>query len=91
MPNMTDIDYVKGLKANMHLVFDSPQGKEVLRYLEMTCCWYNPAFIPNNPDMTMINDGKRQVLATIKSILDLNADQIVSLAQRQENRVTDAF
>jgi hypothetical protein len=72
------------LKSNMHACFDSPQGKEVMSFLERSCCWYRSVWVPGEPDMTLINDGKRQVLATIKSILDLNPDQIAELSRRAE-------
>lgn len=81
---MTDINYVRKLKANMDSTFNSPQGKEVMAFLEQTCCWYKSVWEPNNPDMTLINDGKRQVIATIKTILELSPDQILSLAQQKE-------
>lgn len=81
---MTDRDFVAGLKSNMHVVFDSPQGKEVMRFLEMSCCWYRSVWDPQTPDLTLINDGKRQVLATIKTILECSPDQIVQLAKQKE-------
>jgi hypothetical protein len=84
MNSMTDIDYVRGLKSNFHAVFDTPQGKEIIRFLEMSCSWYQPVYVPANPELTLINDGRRQVLSTIKSILELSPDQIVSLAQQKE-------
>jgi hypothetical protein len=84
MNNMTDGAYVSGLKSNMHAVFDTPQGKEILKFLELTCCWYQPVFVPQDPQMTLINDGRRQVVATIKTILELNAEQIVALAKSKE-------
>lgn len=80
---MNDIEYVRGLKSNFHQVFDSPQGKEVLKYLEITCGWYRPVYAKDN-DLTLVNDGKRQVIATIKSILDLSPEQIVYLAGKEE-------
>lgn len=82
--NLTDRDTVVGIKSNFHATFDSPQGKEVIRFLEQTCCWYQSTFDPSHPDLTFINDGKRQVLATIKTILELNPDQIVALAKQKE-------
>lgn len=81
---MTDLSYVKAMKSNMHVTFDSPQGKEVMKFLEQTCCWYSSVWSPDSPDMTLINDGKRQVLATIKTILELSPEQLVSLAQQKE-------
>jgi hypothetical protein len=81
---MTDINDVGALKANMHACFDTPQGKEVMRFLEKSCCWYQSVWSPNSPDMTLINDGKRQVLATIKTILELSPTLIVEMAKQSE-------
>jgi hypothetical protein len=82
--DMTNRDYVARLKSNMHVVFDTPQGKEIMRFLENTCCWRQSVWSPGNPEMTLINDGKRQVISTIKTILDLSPEQIVTLATQKE-------
>ncbi len=74
-------DEAAALKSNMHSTFDTATGKEVIKFLERHCCWYRSVWAPDNPDMTLINDGKRQVLATIKTVLELNPDQIASLAK----------
>lgn len=84
MSSMKDLNYVKTLKGDMHIAFDSPSGQEVMRFLEMTCCWYKSVWHPGEPDMTLINDGKRQVLATIKTILECTPEQIVALAGQKE-------
>lgn len=84
MNAMTDLGYVKAVKSNFHATFDSLQGKEVIRFLERTCCWYKSCFDPSQPEMTLINDGKRQVLATIKTILELSPEQLVELAKQKE-------
>ena len=81
---LTNLEEVKGIQANLHAVFDSPQGKEVMKFLELNCCWYQSVFVPADPNMTLINDGKRQVLATIKTILDLDANTITEIAKQQE-------
>lgn len=82
--DMTDKVYVESLKSNFHSTFDSPQGKEVIKFLEKTCCWYQSTLMPGHPELSQQNDGKRQVLATIKTILELSADQIVQLANEKE-------
>jgi len=84
MNSLTDKKYVSALKSNVHATFDSPQGQEVMEFLEQTCCWYQSVWDKDNPDMTLINDGKRQVLATIKTILTLSPEQIVALAEQKE-------
>ena len=82
---MTDDSYVKGLKANMHAVFDTPQGKEVMTFLEQSCGWYESVFSPDNRDLILINAGRREVLATIKTFLKQSPEHIVALAQLKEN------
>lgn len=82
--NMTDYKYVSGLKSNAHAVFDTPQGKELMKFLEISCGWYHSVFNPQDPNMTLIQDGKRQVVATIKTLLELSPEQIVQLAKAKE-------
>jgi hypothetical protein len=82
MIDMSDREQVGALKSNLHAVFDTPQGQEVMRFLEISCKWYSSVWDPQNPDMTLINDGKRQVIATIKTMLELSPDQIVTLASK---------
>lgn len=82
--NLTDKQEVTLLKSNIHACFDTPQGKEVMRFLEATCCWYQSTLMPGHPELSQQNDGKRQVVATIKTILELSPDQIVALAQQKE-------
>jgi hypothetical protein len=79
-----DRDQVAALKSNMHITFETPQGREVLRFLEISCGWYKSVFDPQDPNMTLINDGKRQVIAMIKTILELTPDQIVALVKDKE-------
>jgi hypothetical protein len=84
MIDLRDKDQAAALKSNIHAVFESAPGKEVMEFLEQTCCWYQSCLVPGDPDMTLINDGKRQVLATIKTIMRLNADQISGLVRAKE-------
>ena len=83
--NLTDLNYVKGLQSNLRVVFDTPQGKEVMEFLESACGWYQSVFDPSNKDLCLINDGKRQVLATLKTLMKLTPEQIVALAKEKEN------
>ena len=72
---------VKALQSNMRASLDTPQGKEVISFLEEICGWYD--FNEIDPNMILIKHGKRQVLATIKTLLKLNPDQIVALAKKE--------
>lgn len=79
-----EINDIKALKANVHATFDTPQGKEVMRFLEKSCCWYQSVWVPGQAELTLINDGKRQVLATIKTILECSPDQISAIINQAE-------
>jgi len=82
--DITNIDDVKGLQSNLHVVFDSPSGKEVMTFLEHSCGWFESIFDPINKDRILINAGKREVIATIKTLLRLPAETIVSMAKQRE-------
>lgn len=84
MINMKNKRDVAALKSNMHATFDTPQGKEVMLFLEQSCSWYQSIYDPSSPDLSLINDGKRQVLATIKTLLKLGPEQIVALVKQSE-------
>ena len=82
MNSLTNIDYVKGLKSNLRASLETEQGKEVIKFLEDLCGWYD--FNEIDPNKILVAHGKRQVLATIKTLLNLNAEQIVAIAVQKE-------
>ena len=82
MNSLTNIDYVKGLKSNLRASLETEQGKEVIKFLEELCGWYD--FNKIDPNKILVAHGKRQVLATIKTLLNLNAEQIVAIAVQKE-------
>ena len=77
--DLTDLKQVRMIQQEMHQVFDSPSGKEVMRFLEQACGWYD--FSGTDPDAILIAHGKRQVLATIKTLLDHPAEQVKLVAE----------
>lgn len=85
MVNFKDVNSVRKLKANIDFIFNTPQGKEVMEYLEEACGWYESVWDINNRDLTLINDGKRQVIATIKTILRLSPQEIVDVVKSKED------
>lgn len=82
MNSLANIDYVKGLKSNLRASLETEQGKEVIKFLEELCGWYD--FNEIDPNKILVAHGKRQVLATIKTLLNLNAEQIVAIAVQKE-------
>jgi hypothetical protein len=81
MKSLTDIDYVKGLKGNLRASLDTETGKEVIKFLEQLCGWYD--FSETDPNRILIAHGKRQVLATIKTLLELTPELIVAIAKEK--------
>lgn len=82
--DLKNIEEVKGLQSNLRACFDNPQGKEVMKFLEEACGWYESIFDPVNKDMILINAGKREVVATVKTLIRLDANQVVELAKQKE-------
>jgi hypothetical protein len=81
--SLADRDYVAGLKSNMHATFDSPQGKEVMKFLEKIGGWTPSIMDSNETNDIIARDANRKLLGTIKTILELKVDQIVELAGKE--------
>lgn len=81
MTNLQNLDEVKALQSNLRASLDTPQGHEVIAFLEQVCGWYD--FAATDPDLILIGHGKRQVLATLKTLLKLSAEEIVVTVSNQ--------
>lgn len=81
MIGLTDLDYVKALQSNLRATLDTPQGLEVMKFLDGLCGWYD--FSETDPNLILINHGKRQVLASIKTLLRCSPEQIVQITKEE--------
>lgn len=72
------------LKSNLHATFDSPQGKEAMKFMENIGGWTPTMYDSKETNDIIARDANRQLIGTIKTILTLSPDQIVALAQKQE-------
>lgn len=79
MINLSNIEDVKALQSNFRASLDTPQGKEVMVFLEQICGWYD--FQEREQNTILINHGKRQILATIKTLLRLKPEEIVAITE----------
>ena len=82
MIKLDDIHQVKILKSNLRASLETDAGREVMKFLEQVCGWYD--FTEIDPNLILITHGKRQVLATIKTLLELAPEQIVAIAKEKE-------
>lgn len=80
MTNLSDMTQVKALQSAMRAL--PWYHKDVMEFLEQICGWYD--FTENDPTKILINHGKRQVLATIKTLLELSPEQVAYIAQQKE-------
>lgn len=81
MIDLRNIDDVKALQSNLRGSLDTTPGKEVMAFLEDICGWYD--FKEVDDKRILIGHGKRQVLATIKTLLKLQPEQIIAMAQQE--------
>ena len=73
-------DYIKGLESDLR----TSSGQAIVAFLEEACGYDNSVYAPNNPDMTLINDGKRQVIATLKTLLKVTPAEFIKLVKSKE-------
>ena len=80
MIDLTKIEDVRALQSYARVLFDTPSGKEFMNFLEQICGWYQFNEIETN--QVLIANGKRQILATIKTLLEHSPEQIVAVANQ---------
>ena len=82
MVDLTNLSHIKRIQGEMRMVFDSPSGKEVLEFLEQIAGWYD--FNDTDRDQILVSHGKRQLLASIKTLLKHSAEDIQLVAKQKE-------
>lgn len=81
--DLTNIEYVKGLQSNIRIALDSPQGKEVMKFIEEIGSWTPTIFDTLETNEVVARDANRRLIGTLKSLLELSADEIVLLAKNE--------
>lgn len=83
MVDFKNVQEVKGLKQDLDQVFNTPQGKNVLKFMQELGGWYPTVWDSRDTNDIIYRDANRQLLGTIRTILDLSPEQIVALAAKQ--------
>lgn len=65
---MTTLDYAKQLKNDVESVFATDQGKRLMVLLEQLGHYNIPTWTKDSNEF-LINEGKRQIVLTLKTIL----------------------
>lgn len=84
MIDLTDINYVKGLQSNLRILFESPQGKEVMNFIELIGSWTPNITDPMDTNSIIARDANRRLIGTIKTLLTATPEQIIALATKEE-------
>ena len=79
--DMTNIDEIKALQSNLRATFDTPQGKEVMRYIESIGSWYPRMSDSGETNEIIARDANRRLIGTIKTMMQLTPEQIAALSQ----------
>lgn len=71
-------------RRSYHAVFNSPEGKEVLKDLAQFCGSMKSSFSPD-PYQTAFREGRREVWLRIQTHLKLTEDDIFNLYEQEKN------
>jgi hypothetical protein len=74
-------DEAAALKSNMHTTFESPQGKEIMRFIEKIGNWTPTVFDSMDTNDIIARDANRRLIGTLKTIMEISPDQIVTLTE----------
>ena len=79
--NLGDLKEVKGVQTALR---SKPiSDPDVMKFLERLCGWFD--FNQEDEKKILIQHGKRQVLATLKTLLECSPEQVAYIAKENEN------
>jgi len=82
MTNLTKINEIRGLQSNLRAVFDTPQGKEVMKFIKEIGSWYPTVFDTVETNEVIARDANRRLIGTLLSLIELNPEQVVALSKQ---------
>lgn len=77
MIDLKNLDDVRVLQSNLRSSLGTPQGQEVMKFLEWHFGFYD--FSDMDTNHVLVKNGGRQVIATIKTLLEKTPEEIVAL------------
>ena len=77
------IDEAKVLKQNIHATFETPSGKETMKFLEKIGGWTPSIYDSGDTNEIIARDANRRLIGTIKTIMELTSEQIVTLTSKE--------
>ena len=84
MINLTNIGEVIALQSNIRTTFDTPQGKECMKFIEQIGSWTPTVFDTLDTNEVIARDANRRLIGTLKSLLTLKPSEITQMANQGE-------
>lgn len=79
--SLSNPEYVNALQANLRATFDTPHGKEVMRFMEKIGSWTPTVLDSSETNEIIARDANRRLIGTLKTIMQCSVDQIVALSK----------
>jgi hypothetical protein len=77
---MIDLTKIDDIKALQNTLRNKPiHDPDVMKFLEQLCGWFS--FVESDPNVILILEGRRQVLATLKTLLEHPAEDVQRVAK----------
>ena len=71
-----NVDEIKELKNAFIECFGTKAGRKVLNHLELMGFIHTSTHVPGDSDSTSVNEGNRQMVLHIKSMIELPPDRL---------------
>lgn len=84
MIDLTNDIEVRQIKSDLHVVFDTPQGKEVMKFMQQLGGWFPNVWDSMDTNDIVARDANRRLIGTIRTMLELSPEQIIALAKQKE-------
>lgn len=73
------LEEAKILKHNVMATFETPQGKETMKYLEKISQWIPSKYDSGDTNDIIARDANRRLIGTLKTIMNITAEQMMAL------------
>ena len=69
------------LKSNIHATFETPSGKETMKFLEKIGGWTPSIYDSGDTNEIIARDANRRLIGTLKTIMNITAEQMLALEE----------
>ena len=77
------LDEIKGLQNDLRAVFNSPSGKNAMRYIERIGGWTPSMYDSSETNEIIARDANRRLIGTLKTLMELTPQQVYALENQE--------